>query len=106
MQTQVYAHHDLPDFVHWQILSGLRYEWSFTFQGKNRGRRWISRAEFNPTHFVLLDNDFVVGYADYVSGCSFRESITLNKKSWKSSLSNLLPPVANITAEGAITYST
>ncbi len=38
------------------------------FVGRGRGRRWISRPEFNPVHFVLMDIDLVVGHAEVVSG--------------------------------------
>lgn len=54
----------MPELIKYQILSFMRIEWPQGFTGRWRGRRWISRPEFNPHHFVLLDNDFVIGHAE------------------------------------------
>lgn len=59
---------DLPPAIYWQVLSFLRTWDTEGFMGKGRGRRWISRPEFHPVHFVLMDDDFVVGHAEVVSG--------------------------------------
>ncbi len=68
MQTTHYLPDDLPDPLRWQILSLLRVVDTGGFVGRWRGRRWISRPEFNPVHFVLTDDDFVVAHAEVVSG--------------------------------------
>lgn len=68
MQTHHYLPDALPAAERWQILSLLRVVDTDGFVGRWRGRRWISRPEFNPVHFVLTDDDFVVAHAEVVSG--------------------------------------
>ena len=67
MQTNQYLPDDLPDALRWQILSLMRVTFTEGFVGRWRGRRWISRPEFNPVHFVMTDDDFVVAHAEVVS---------------------------------------
>lgn len=64
MQIKKFNPESIPDIIKYQILSFMRIEWKEGFTGRWRGRRWISRPEFNPTHFVMLDEDFVVGHAE------------------------------------------
>lgn len=68
MQMLHFLPDDLPPAIYWQVLSFLRTWDTQGFVSRLRGRRWISRPEFNPVHFVLLDDDFVVGHAEVVSG--------------------------------------
>jgi GNAT superfamily N-acetyltransferase len=68
LEIRVYAPDDLPPTVRYQILSFLRVWDTVGFVGRWRGRRWISRPEFNPIHVVLMDDDFVVAHAEVVSG--------------------------------------
>lgn len=64
MDIQVYSPDEMPESIQYQILSFMRTEWPQGFMGKLRGRRWISRPEFNPLHFVMMDDDFVIGHAE------------------------------------------
>lgn len=64
MEIQKYIAEELPDLVKYQILSFMRTEWPEGFIGRWRGRRWINWPAFNPVHFVLLDQDFVVAHAE------------------------------------------
>lgn len=68
MELHHYNPDDLPLAMRWQILSFLRTWDTAGFVGRLRGRRWISRPEFNPVHFVLMDDDFLVGHVEVVSG--------------------------------------
>ena len=63
MELQKYTDEEIPDLVKYQILSFMRTEWPEGFVGRWRGRRWINLREFNPLHFVLMDQDFVVAHA-------------------------------------------
>ena len=67
MEVDHYSPDDLPLSFRWQILSFLRVWNPQGFVGRWRGRRWISRPEFNPVHFVLTDVDLVVAHAEVVS---------------------------------------
>ena len=78
METHIYAPDDLPPTVRYQILSFLRVWDTEGFVGRGRGRRWISRPEFNPVHVVLLDDDFVVAHAEVVSGTFRHNGIAYN----------------------------
>ncbi len=62
-----YRPENLPVEVHWQVLAFLRVIDTAGFMGRWRGRRWISRPEFNPVHVVLMDGDFVVAHAEALS---------------------------------------
>ncbi len=64
MNIHKYTPEAMPDLVKYQILSFMRTEWPQGFTGRWRGRRWISRPEFNPVHFVMLDQEFVIGHAE------------------------------------------
>ncbi len=64
MEIHQYAPDDLPPALRWQILSFMRVWETEGFVGRWRGRRWISRPEFHPVHFVLTDDDFVVAHAE------------------------------------------
>jgi len=64
---QQYTPEDMPDVIKFQILAFMRMEWPQGFIGRFRGRRFISRPEFHPRHFVIEDNGFVVGHAERIS---------------------------------------
>ena len=64
MQLVSYPQADLPKTLYWQIISYMRTEWHYAFQGRLKGRRWIGSDEFNPVNMVLLDDGFVVAHAE------------------------------------------
>jgi GNAT superfamily N-acetyltransferase len=64
VDIQRYSPEKLPDLVKYQILSFMRIEWTEGFIGRWRGRRWINWPEFNPVHFVMMDQGFVVAHAE------------------------------------------
>ncbi len=57
-----YAHDDLPPGLKCQILSFLRITWPEGFVGPNRLRDWISRPEYHPVHFMLVEAGVLIAH--------------------------------------------
>lgn len=59
-----FAHDDLPPELKCQILSFLRVTWPEGFTGPNRLRDWISRPEFHPVHFMLVEAGVLIAHTE------------------------------------------
>jgi hypothetical protein len=57
---------DLPPEIECQILSFLRIHWPDGFEGENRLRGWITRIDFHPVSYVLLENGLLIAHAQVV----------------------------------------
>lgn len=66
VRTDTYAEKELPDYLHWQILSFLRVQWPDDFSGKNQFRDWISRREFHPLYVVITQGTLLISHVAVV----------------------------------------
>lgn len=64
VQQFIYQGEDLPEYLKCQILSFIRHVWPDGFQGENRLRDWISREEFHPLSFVLVEEKILISHIE------------------------------------------
>jgi hypothetical protein len=57
---------ELPEKYYYQVLTFLRAQWPEGFIGENRSRSWITRADFHPLCFLLVEDDLVISHAQVV----------------------------------------
>ncbi|HEU5433748.1 MAG TPA: GNAT family N-acetyltransferase [Thermomicrobiales bacterium] len=67
MQLLILSDGELPAPLRSQILAAVRREWPEDFDDEHRDRPWIQRAQFHPTHVVLVEDDRLIAYAGVVS---------------------------------------
>jgi GNAT superfamily N-acetyltransferase len=63
VRCEVYASEALPVGVKWQILSYVRVEWWWVFQGKNRLWDYTQKGT-RPVNVVLMEEDVLVSHAE------------------------------------------
>ena len=59
-----FASQDLPPDIKCQILSFLRIQWPEGFMGENLYRDWISRPEYQPVHFILVEQGILIAHTE------------------------------------------
>jgi GNAT superfamily N-acetyltransferase len=62
----VFSDDELPATLREQILGAHRREWPNGYEGEHRGRSWIQRPWFHPTHVLLVDDGRLIAYAGVV----------------------------------------
>lgn len=63
VELVTYTGEELPADLKCQVLSFQRSQWPEGFVGVNRLRKWIHLPEQHPTHFVLVEDGVLIGYA-------------------------------------------
>ena len=57
---------DMPSLIRQQVVDLLRIVWPDGFQEKNRLRDWISREDYHPIYFVLVEKNILISHAAVV----------------------------------------
>lgn len=53
---------EIPLVIHKQIIDFLRIEWPDGFEGGNSTRDWVSKVEYHPVTFTLMDGETLVSH--------------------------------------------